>query len=128
MMENDIVIDNMTYKIMKYLYGKRKVKYGKIRKKFGDDNAYLVSELCRVKYAAIHNSDGSYTQDTSYLPDDYEVSLLVPGNKYVEDRRSSNMIRITPILLSAVSVLISILGLIISITSSNTEIFVHLLK
>lgn len=126
-MENDIVIDNMTYKIMKYLYGKRKVKYGKIRKKFGDD-AYLVLELCRVKYAAIYTSDGSYTQDTSYLPDDYEVSLLVPGNKYVEDRRSSNMIRITPIFLSAVSVLISIIGLIISITSSNTEIFVHLLK
>ena len=127
-MFNDIIIDNTTYKIMKYLYGKRGRKYGEIRNKFGNDNSYLVSELCRGQYAAIRDCNGRFTQDTSYLPDDYEVCLLVPGNKYVEDRRSSNVIRITPILLSAVSVIVSVIGLIISVASSNTEIFVHLLK
>lgn len=124
----EIVIDNTTYKIMQYLYGKRGIKYGKIRKKFGNDNSYLISELCRGRYAAIRDHNGQLTQDTSYLPDDCEVCLLVPGNKYVEDRRSSNVIRITPILLSAISVFVSVIGLIISVASSNTEIFVHLLK
>lgn len=124
----EIVIDNTTYKIMKYLYGKRGIKYGKIRKKFGNDNSYLIAELCRGRYAAIRDLNGQLTQDASYLPDDCEVCLLVPGNKYVEDRRSSNVIRITPILLSAISVFVSVIGLIISVASSNTEIFVHLLK
>lgn len=127
-MKNEVIIDNTTYRIMKYLYGKQGVKLENISKKFGDDKYLLVCELCRGNYAVIRKSDGTYTQETSELPDYFEVCLLVPGNKYVEDRRSSSVIRITPIFLSAVSVIVSIIGLVISISSSNSEIFIHLLK
>lgn len=115
-LSNNIVIDKTTYKIMKYLYGKRGVKIEKIRKKFGEDNCLLVCELCRGKYAALRDSKGNYTQDTSYFPDYFDVCLLVLGNKYIEDHKNSTATRITPIFLSAVSVIVSIIGLIISIS------------
>lgn len=126
-MMNTIVIDRTTYKIMKYMYGKRSVTYFKIRKKFGDDAATLVFELCRGNYAAQRLPNKQITCDTSAVYDESEFSLLVPGNKYVEDRRANNVIRITPILVSVVSVIVSVVSLIISLTSSNTELFVHLL-
>lgn len=118
----EIVIDNTTYKIMKYLYGKHGVKFRKIRKKFGDDVSLLVCELLRGKYAAMRNSDGSITLDYSVLSDESDVCLLVPGNKYVEDRKSSAVIQFIPIFLSAVSVVVSIIGLIISFSSIGSEI------
>lgn len=127
-MMNSITIDRTTYRMMKYLYNKRSVSYYKIRKKFGDDAANLVSELCRGNYAAHRLPDHSITQDVSVLYDDSEFSLLVPGNQYVEERRVNNVIRITPILVSIVSAVVSVASLIISLTSANTEIFVHLLK
>lgn len=124
----EIIIDKTTYKIMKYLYRKPGVKLGEIRKKFGDDEVHLVSMLCHANYVVLRKTNGSLTQDTSFLSDDFCAYLLVPGNKYVEDRRTSNAIRITPIFVSVVSVIVSIIGLIISISSSNTELFVHILK
>lgn len=127
-MMNQIVIDNTTYKIMKYLYGKHDVEFNKIEAKFGEENAQLVHELIRGNYAAHRLPSGELSRDSSHLRYNSKISLLVPGNKYVEDRRSSNIIRITPILVSVVSVVVSAIGLIISISSSNAEIFVHLLK
>lgn len=127
-MMRQIVIDNTTYKIMKYLYGKHDVSFGKIESKFGEDNAQLVHELIRGNYAAHRLPSGELSQDSSNLGYNSKISLLVPGNKYIEDRRSSNMIRITPILVSIVSAIVSVIGLIISIFSSNAEIFVHLLE
>lgn len=128
MTENDIVIDNTTYKIMKFLYGKRSVEFPKIEEKFGKENANLVFELIRCKYAVHILYDGRMTQETHNIGYRSKISLMVPGNKYVEDRKASTVIRITPIFLSAVSVIVSVIGLIISISSSNAEIFVHLLK
>lgn len=127
-MMNEIVIDNKTYKIMKYLYGKREVSYHDIEKKFGEDDATLVCELIRGKYATHRSPDGTLSQNYFSLGYGSEISLLASGNKYVEDRRTSNAIRITPIFVSIVSVIVSIIGLVISITSSNSEVFVHLLK
>ena len=127
-MMNSIVIDNATYKIMKYLYGKHGVKLYKIREKFGDDSISLICELFHGNYIAIRKPDGTYVDNPSILSYDFEVCLIVPGNKYVEDRRESNAVRITPIFVSIVSVVVSIVSLIISITSSNPEIFVHIVK
>ena len=127
-MMNEIIIDNKTYKIMKYLYGKKEVRYHDIEEKFGEDDAMLVCELIRGKYAAQRLPNGALSQDSFFLSYESKISLLVPGNKYVEDRRASNAIRTIPIFVSVASVIVSIIGLIISIASSNSEIFVHLLK
>lgn len=125
---NEIIIDNATYKIMKYLYGKKCVEFCKIENKFGKDNAQLVRELIRGKYATHILKDGTFTQDSSALGHESKVALMVPGNKYVEERRMSTVIRITPIFVSIVSAVVSFLSLVISVSSSNSEIIVHLLK
>ena len=127
-MFNDIIIDNTTYKIMKYLYGKHDVEFNKIEAKFGEDNAQLVHELIRGNYAVHRLPSGELSQDSSSLGYNSKISLLVPGNKYVEDRRASTVIRITPIFVSVVSVIVSIISLIISIASNDSEIVVRLLK
>lgn len=127
-MMNSVVIDNATYKIMKYLYGKRGVKLHEIRERFGDDAISLICELFHGNYIVIRKPDGTYVDNTSALSYDFEACLVVPGNKYVEDRRESNVIRITPIFVSIVSVVVSIVSLIISIASNNSEIFVHIVK
>lgn len=127
-MISGIIIDSQTYKIMKYLYGKNFVKFKDIRRKFGDDPAQLVCELCRGNYALIRTPDGHITDKTSVLGDDYEVALIVPGNKYVEDRRSSNITSFVPVFVSIVSAIVSICSLIISLSSSHSEFFVHILK
>ena len=127
-MFNEIIIDNKTYKIMKYLYGKKGVHFSDIQKKFGEDESMMVRELCRGKYAAIRLPDGTLTQETSFLPYNCQVCLLVPGNKYVEDRRASSIVRMVPILVSIASLLVSILSIVISTLSNRSELFVHLLK
>lgn len=127
-MFNEIIIDKTTYKIMKYLYGKKYVEFPKIEKKFGEENAQLVRELIRGKYAVHIHCDGKLSLDTFDLGYTSKIALIVPGNKYVEDRRASTVIRITPIFVSIVSVIVSIISLVISITLSNSEIVVHLLK
>ena len=127
-MFNDIIIDKTTYKIMKYLYGKKYVDFSKIEKKFGEENAQLVRELVRGKYAVHIHCDGKFSQDTFDLGCMSKIALIIPGNKYVEDRRMSTVIRITPIFVSIVFVIISIISLYISVTSNNSEVIVHLLK
>ena len=115
-MFNEIIIDKTTYKIMKYLYGKKHVDFSKIEKKFGKENAQLVRELVRGKYAVHIHRDGKLSQDTFDLGCMSKIALIVPGNKYVEDHRTSTVIRITPIFVSIVSVIVSIISLVISIT------------
>ncbi len=127
-MAQKIIIDHMTYKIMKYMYGKNGVLFKEIVRKFGEDNACLVFELCRIGYAVHRKPDGSLTQDTSYIYPRSKFALLVPGNKRVESIRESKMIRWTPIFLSGVSVFVSIVALIISLCSMNSEIIVRILN
>lgn len=127
-MENNIIIDKTMYKIMKYIYRKQGASFGRITKKFGEDDAMLIVELCRIHYTAIRLPDKKITQSVSYLSDDCVIHLLPPGNKYVEDMRESSVISRTPIFLSVVSVIVSVVALLVSIFSNNNEIFVHLLK
>lgn len=44
----EIVIDNTTYKIMQYLYGKRGIKYGKIRK-----NSVMIIHISSRNFAVV---------------------------------------------------------------------------
>lgn len=120
-MENAIIIDKTAYKIMKFLYGKKDVEFQIIRNKFGDDDSTIISMLVSANYAAIRLDDGTITQSTSYLGDDAKISLLIPGNKYVEDRKRTSVIQFTPIFVSVVSVIVSIIGLIISLASKYPE-------
>lgn len=120
-MENAIIIDKTAYKIMKFLYGKKDVEFQIIRNKFGDDDSTIISMLVSANYAAIRLADGTITQSTSYLGDDAKISLLIPGNKYVEDRKRTSVIQFTPIFVSVVSVIVSIIGLIISLASKYPE-------
>lgn len=127
-MAQEIIIDKMTYKIMKYLYGKSGVLFSEIQRKFGEDNACLVFLLCDAGYAAHRRPDGSVTQDTFTVFPTSKFALLVPGTKRVESIRESKIIRWTPILLSGISVFVSLIALIISICSMNSEIIVRILN
>lgn len=115
------IIDKTVYKIMKYLYGKRDVEFQKIKEKFGDDNSTLIAMLVSAGYAVIRLPDGTLTQSDFYLGDDVKISLLVSGNKYVEDRRKAFAIQFIPILVSITSVIVSIIGLVISLVSVNPK-------
>lgn len=125
---DDIIIDNKTYKIMKYLYNKHGVLFSTIEAKFGSDNACALFGLCRAGYAAHILPNGILTQDVSVISKGSKFALMTPGNKRVEEIREAKLLRRLPILLSAVSVLTSLVALIISILTSNSEIFVHVLS
>ena len=128
MMEEKIVIDKTTYKIMKYLYKHGETLYSTISKKFGEDNATAINSLCQFQYAAHRKEDKSLSYDTSTIYEKSRFGLTPKGNKFVEDRQESKVVTFTPIFLSIVSICVSIISLIISITSRNPEIFVHLLE
>lgn len=114
MPSSDLIIDNETYKIMKFLYGKTEVPYSKLEQKFGEETALLVRPLCTYGYAAMRRPDGTLTQDTSIFSSQCKFGLLVPGNKRVEEIRESKVIRYTPLFLSAVSVIVSIVALLVA--------------
>lgn len=116
MFKGELIIDKKTYKIMRYLYGKSDVPFSLLKKKFGEDSALVVIGLCRHDYAAMRLPDGSLTTDlSSFLPDYGKFSLLIPGNKRVEEIRENKVIAYTPLLLSAVSVIVSIVALLVSV-------------
>lgn len=128
MMEEKIVIDKTTYKIMKYLYKHGETLYSTISKKFGEDNATAINSLCQFHYTAHRKEDKTLSYDTSIIYEKSRFGLTPKGNKFVEDRRETKVITFTPIFVSIVSICVSIISLIISITARTPEIFVHLLK
>lgn len=125
---NEMVIDKTAYKIMKYLYRHGEVKFELISKKFGSDKACAVFDMCRCVLALHRLPDGSLTTDTSVVSFDSAFGLTSAGNKIVEERRKNNILCVTPIFLSVVSVLTSIVALIISVLNSGNELFIHLIK
>lgn len=87
-----------------------------------------IETLCQSHYAAHRKEDKSLSYDTSAIYEKSRFGLTPKGNKFVEDRQESKVVTFTPIFLSIVSICVSIISLIISITSRNPEIFVHLLE
>lgn len=128
MNNNEMIIDKTAYRIMKYLYRHGEVKFELISKKFGNDEACAVFNMCRCVLALHRLPDGSLTTDTSFVSSDSAFGLTPAGNKIVEDRRKNNILCVTPIFLSIVSILTSIVALLISVLNSGNELFVHLIK
>ena len=115
-MTDNIVIDRNTRKMMSYLYRHGETLYSVMSRKFGEDTATFLCELCRGEYAAHRKEDLTITFDTSIIYEKSRIALTVKGNKYVEDYRQSQVITYTPIFVSVVSLMVSIVGLIISIS------------
>jgi len=126
-MDNDIVIDNKTYKMMKYLYRKNEAKISTLQKKFKDD-ARSLPYLCDYKYALYRKPDGTLTFESSSIHHDGTLGLTPLGNKYVENKRETFIQWFVPILISCLSAVISLMAIAISIFSNSHEIFVHIVK
>ncbi len=125
---NEMIIDKNAYKIMRYLYRRDEVRFDAVIKKFGRDNACALFAMCRCELALHRLPDGSLTRDTSFISSDSKFGLTPAGNRIVEERRRNNILCVTPIFLSVVSVLTSIIALLVSIFGSSNELFIHLLK
>lgn len=125
---NEMIIDKNAYKIMKYLYRHGEVRFDLISKNFGEDNACALFDMCRCVLVLHRLPNGSLTTDTSFVSFDSTFGLTPAGNKIVEERRKNNILCATPILLSIVSVLTSIVALLVSAFNSGNEFFIHLIK
>ena len=127
-MENETVIDNKTYKMMKYLYRKNEVKISVLEKKFGNDDVTMLFYLCNNEYAIYRKPDKTLTYETKEIHYNGSIGLTPLGNKYVERKRETFLQWFVPILISCLSAVISLLAIAISIFSNNQEIFVHIVK
>lgn len=114
-MDVPFIVDKEIYKIMKYLYRHQEVRLGKISRKFGEHSVSVALSLCPQHYAAYRDEQKRLTFDITSTSAKGSIGLTPLGNQYVEDRRRSNVICYTPILLSAVSVIVSIVALLVSI-------------
>lgn len=122
-MDAPIIIDKHTYRIMRYVYRHHEVKLHKIRKKFGRDGIVCLSMLVSAHYALYKDPDGTYTFDTSSIDPNGSFGLVLPGNKYVENRRQSFMQWFVPTFISLLALIISVASLFYSPNDSQTYFF-----
>ena len=114
-MEIPFVIDQTTFKAMKFIYRKHEVKLNRIAKKFGEDTLVSILYLCPRQYAAYRDEDERLTFDISNTSYNGSIGLTPLGNTYVEDRRESFVKWFVPLVTSSVSVAISMMALAASI-------------
>lgn len=117
--QNDVipfVIDQQTFKIMRYIYRKHEVRLELIGRKFGDDGIVSALYLCPAHYAAYRNNETKQLtfdiSDTSYKG---SIGLTPLGNKYLEDRREAFVKWFVPLVTSSISVAVSLIALATSI-------------
>lgn len=114
-METPCIIDQRTFKIMKFIYRKHEVKLGCIEKKFGDEAVDSALYLCPSQYAAYRDEEKRLTFDISHTSHNGSIGLTPLGNKYVEDRREAFVKWFVPLVTSSISVAISMMALAASI-------------
>lgn len=129
MQDTPFVIDKNTYKVMKYIYRKKKTTISNIIHKFKniEEPDVLAIYLCVNKYAVYFDIDRKPYFDAPSYSDFGNVALTPLGNKYIEDKKRLFVQWFVPVMCSISSVLISIIALIISLSNSNNEFFIHLL-
>lgn len=112
---NPVIIDKSTYKIMRYMYKHQNVTLSKIRKKFGTDGISHALFLCPAHYAVYRTLEGEYTYNISHTCGSGAISLTALGNEYVERRRNSFLMWAITTEISFLALLVSVVSLIISI-------------
>lgn len=124
-MQDPVVIDKKTYKVMRYIYRHHEISLNKIGEKFGEDGIASALYLCPKHLAAYRDNAGILTFDITHTSSDGLIGLTVPGNKYIEDRSSSFIKWCIPTLISILALITSVAALI---ASMSNELTIHLIQ
>lgn len=124
-MQEPVVIDKGTYKVLKYLYRHKEIALSKIREKYGEDGMIAAMYLCPKQFAAYRDESGHLTFDISVTSTSGSIGLTPLGKKYVEDHVANFTKWIIPTLISVLALITSVAALI---ASMGNEITVHLIK
>lgn len=114
-MHTEIIITKQLYKIMKYIYSHNEVTLGKLQKKFKNCTSSDFLYLIDCHYAAYKDENKLWTYDITHTSHTGIIGLTLPGEKYVEDKRSQSLQWAFTTLIAFISMLISFLALLFSL-------------
>ena len=114
-MTPEIVVTKQLHKILRYIYRRKEVSLGTLQKKFKkcavSDFLYLID----CHYAAYKGENKLWTYDTTHTSHTGIIGLTLPGEKYVEDKRSQTLQWVFTTLIAFISMLISFFALLFSL-------------
>ena len=119
-------IDKENYKILKFIYRKKSVTTQELVEKFGWDGVSSVAILCEQKYAAYKSPEGTLVFVVPSPEPDGIFALTMIGKKYIEDRISTSIRWVVPILISLFSLAISFSTMVLTIFSKS-EFWIHII-